>query len=298
MLLGLIAPSRGHRPRLRPRPAQAAGRARIGAMLQVARIPETLRVREHIDLFRSYYPSPLPVGEVVRIAQLEGIEDRLFGQLSGGQKQRVLFGLALCGDPDLIFLDEPTVGMDIEARRALWQQVRALAAAARPFSSPRTTSKRPTRWPTASSCSTRDAWSARAHPRRSSPQSPAARSAAAPRLSRRLPARTPRRHRGRNERGSVTVTPSKPSASSARCCSVTPLSANSRSPAPPLKTPSSPSPPRIDPAFRHSHQPHHTTGDTPCPPHHALSRAAPHPLRSAHFPGCSASSPRRRSTSS
>jgi ABC-2 type transport system ATP-binding protein len=94
----------------------------------VARIPETLRVREHLDLFRSYYPHPLPFAEVVRIAQLQGIEDRLFSQLSGGQKQRVLFGLALCGDPDLIFLDEPTVGMDIEARRGLWQQVRSLAA--------------------------------------------------------------------------------------------------------------------------------------------------------------------------
>jgi ABC-2 type transport system ATP-binding protein len=97
-------------------------------MLQVARITETLKVREHLDLFRSYYPRPLPVAEIVRIAQLEGIEDRQFGQLSGGQKQRVLFALAVCGDPDLIFLDEPTVGLDIEARRGLWQQIRTLAA--------------------------------------------------------------------------------------------------------------------------------------------------------------------------
>jgi ABC-2 type transport system ATP-binding protein len=96
-------------------------------MLQVARIPETLRVREHLDLFRSYYPRPLPMTEIVRIAQLQGIQDRLFSHLSGGQKQRVLFGLALCGDPDLVFLDEPTVGMDIEARRSLWQQIRTLA---------------------------------------------------------------------------------------------------------------------------------------------------------------------------
>jgi len=64
----------------------------------------------------------------VRIAQLEGIEDKQFGKLSGGQKQRVLFGLAIAGDPDIVFLDEPTVGMDIEARRGLWAQVRALAA--------------------------------------------------------------------------------------------------------------------------------------------------------------------------
>jgi ABC-2 type transport system ATP-binding protein len=109
-------------------PRDPATRMRVGAMLQVGRIPETLRVREHIDMFRSYYPQPLAFEEVVRIAKLEGIEDRRFGQLSGGQKQRVLFGLALCGDPDLIFLDEPTVGMDIESRRALWDEVRALAA--------------------------------------------------------------------------------------------------------------------------------------------------------------------------
>ena len=88
-----------------------------------------LRVREHIDLFRSYYPDPMPVADVVRIAKLEGITDKMFGKLSGGQKQRVLFGMALCGNPDLIFLDEPTVGMDIESRRALWDEIRALSAA-------------------------------------------------------------------------------------------------------------------------------------------------------------------------
>jgi ABC-2 type transport system ATP-binding protein len=97
-------------------------------MLQVARVTETLRVREHLDLFRSYYPHPLPVSEILRIAQLQGIEDRLFSQLSGGQKQRLLFALAICGNPDLVFLDEPTVGLDIEARRALWLQIRSLSA--------------------------------------------------------------------------------------------------------------------------------------------------------------------------
>jgi ABC-2 type transport system ATP-binding protein len=57
---------------------------------------------------------------VVAAAGLEGIENRLFGKLSGGQRQRVLFALALCGDPDLLFLDEPTVGLDVESRRGLW----------------------------------------------------------------------------------------------------------------------------------------------------------------------------------
>jgi ABC-2 type transport system ATP-binding protein len=128
LLLGLIAPSSGTAWVFGSDPREAITRTRVGAMLQVARVTETLRVREHLDLFRSYYPRPMPVADIVRIAQLQGIEDRFFGQLSGGQKQRALFALAICGNPDLIFLDEPTVGMDIEARRALWQQIRSLSA--------------------------------------------------------------------------------------------------------------------------------------------------------------------------
>ena len=126
-LLGLTVPTTGTVRVFGHDPRQTATRTRIGAMLQVARIPAVIKVREHIDLFRSYYPRPLPFAEIVRAAQLEGIEERQFGNLSGGQKQRVLFALALAGDPDLIFLDEPTVGMDIEARRGLWAQIRALA---------------------------------------------------------------------------------------------------------------------------------------------------------------------------
>jgi len=127
LLLGLIAPTSGAARVFGSDPRSNTTRTRVGAMLQVARVTETLRVRDHLDLFRSYYPRPLPVAEILRIAQLQGIEDRFFGQLSGGQKQRVLFALALCGNPDLIFLDEPTVGMDIEARRALWQQIRTFS---------------------------------------------------------------------------------------------------------------------------------------------------------------------------
>ena len=64
----------------------------------------------------------------MQIAGLEEIKDRPFGELSGGQKQRVLFGIAICGDPDLLFLDEPTVGLDVEARRLMWSQIRILIA--------------------------------------------------------------------------------------------------------------------------------------------------------------------------
>jgi ABC-2 type transport system ATP-binding protein len=128
LMLGLIAPDQGSVRVLGRDPRDSQARTRIGAMLQVSRVPEMLRVREHIDLFRSYYPHPLPAAEIIRTARLEGFEEQMFGKLSGGQKQRALFALALCGNPDLIFLDEPTVGMDIESRRALWDQVRALSA--------------------------------------------------------------------------------------------------------------------------------------------------------------------------
>lgn len=129
LLLGLIAPSTGSVRVLGRDPRDADARTRTGAMLQVARVPEVLRIGELIDLFRSYYPQPLAAKEVIRIAKLEGLEDRLFEKLSGGQKQRALFGLAICGDPDLVFLDEPTAGLDIESRHALWDEVRALSHA-------------------------------------------------------------------------------------------------------------------------------------------------------------------------
>jgi ABC-2 type transport system ATP-binding protein len=128
LLLGLARPTAGVVSVFGGDPLKVETRARTGAMLQVAKVPETLRVREHIDLFSSYYPAPLPMAETLSIAGLEEIRDREFGELSGGQKQRVLFALALCGDPDLVFLDEPTVGMDVEARRSLWQQIRKLIA--------------------------------------------------------------------------------------------------------------------------------------------------------------------------
>ena len=97
-------------------------------MLQVGRVPETLRVREHIDLFSTYYQKPMASAEVLAVAGLEKLSDRKFGDLSGGQRQRVLFALAICGDPDLLFLDEPTVGLDVEARRMLWDEIRQLVS--------------------------------------------------------------------------------------------------------------------------------------------------------------------------
>ncbi len=126
LLLGLASPSNGTVEVFGRNPKLDGTRARTGAMLQVGKVPETLRVSEHIDLFSSYYPNPLALNEVLAIAGLNGLERRAFGELSGGQKQRVLFALAICGNPDLLFLDEPTVGLDVESRRAMWSQIRHL----------------------------------------------------------------------------------------------------------------------------------------------------------------------------
>ncbi len=128
LLLGLASANAGTVSVFGGDPRMPLNRLRTGAMLQVGRVPETLRVEELIDLFSSYYVKPMPVRETLAAAGLKGIEKRRFGVLSGGQKQRVLFALAICGDPDLLFLDEPTVGLDVEARRILWDEIRRLVA--------------------------------------------------------------------------------------------------------------------------------------------------------------------------
>jgi len=128
LLLGLLQPNSGKARVFGGDPTNPQNRMRAGAMLQVGKVPETLKVREHIDLFSSYYTNPLPLGDVLAAAGLDKLSDRKFGDLSGGQRQRTLFALAICGNPDLLFLDEPTVGLDVEARRALWEEIRRLVA--------------------------------------------------------------------------------------------------------------------------------------------------------------------------
>jgi ABC-2 type transport system ATP-binding protein len=128
ILLGLAYQTAGYAAVFGRNPASREARLRRGALLQVSKVPETLRVCEHIELFSSYYENPLPLEETVAAAGLKGMERRLFGELSGGQKQRLLFALAICGSPDLLFLDEPTVGLDVEARRSLWGRIRSFAA--------------------------------------------------------------------------------------------------------------------------------------------------------------------------
>lgn len=127
LLLGLLTPDTGEATVFGRPPGDIASRCAIGAMLQVSGVPATLTVREHIEQFSGYYPKPLPFAQVTARAGLEGLEERRFGRLSAGQKQRTLFALAICGDPALLFLDEPTVGLDVEVRRRMWSVIRNLA---------------------------------------------------------------------------------------------------------------------------------------------------------------------------
>ena len=131
LMLGLTRPTSGTVRLFGEDPTAPAARQRTGVMLQVANVPETLRVREHVHLFCSYYPSPMTVDAALAAAGIGSLANRKYGELSSGQKQRVHFALAICGNPDLLFLDEPTVGLDVESRRAFWQEVRALVSRGR-----------------------------------------------------------------------------------------------------------------------------------------------------------------------
>ena len=123
-LLGLLRPDSGAASLFGTSPDDVAAKVRVGAMLQISGVPPTLTVREHVASFAAYYPSPLPVDRALELAGLSDVANRQYGKLSGGQKQRVHFALAMVGDPDLLFLDEPTTGLDVESRRDFWRQVR------------------------------------------------------------------------------------------------------------------------------------------------------------------------------
>ena len=107
-------------------PGDRALRARVGIVLQSCGTYPYLTVRETVSHFAALYPRPRPVQEVLALAGLDDCGDRRARTLSGGQARRLDFALALVGDPELIFLDEPTTGFDPAARRAAWDVIRAL----------------------------------------------------------------------------------------------------------------------------------------------------------------------------
>jgi ABC-2 type transport system ATP-binding protein len=124
LMLGLRKPSAGQAQLFGLDPSDSRARSRCGVMLQESGVPDTLKVRELVDLFSSYYPHPMPAARVIGLAGLTEQVNQQARRLSGGQRQRLYFALAICGDPELIFFDEPTVGMDVESRRVFLASIR------------------------------------------------------------------------------------------------------------------------------------------------------------------------------
>src|SRR5580765_4942536 len=133
MLLGLQQPDEGLVAVFGGPPARAVQSGRIGAMLQTGGVLRDLTVRELLAMMAALFPRPLGVDETLKLAKLGELADRRTERLSGGETQRLRFAVALVSDPDLLVLDEPTVGMDVEARRAFWATVRELSSTGKTF---------------------------------------------------------------------------------------------------------------------------------------------------------------------
>ena len=131
LLLGLRKPTSGQALLFGLNPNDLHARSRVGVMLQESGVPAMLKVEEIVDLFRSYYPKPMPRERAIAMAGLEDKAGALVKELSGGQRQRLYFALAVCGDPEVLFLDEPTVGMDVEGRRAFIDRIAEFATLGR-----------------------------------------------------------------------------------------------------------------------------------------------------------------------
>ena len=128
LMLGLRTPTSGNVCLFGLPPTDRRARSRAGVMLQESGTTGVLTPRELVALFGTYYPAPMPSERALALAGLTDQADARIGTLSGGQRQRLYFALAICGDPDALFLDEPTVAMDVEARRAFAASIHTLAA--------------------------------------------------------------------------------------------------------------------------------------------------------------------------
>jgi ABC-2 type transport system ATP-binding protein len=126
LLLGLLQADRGSARLFGQPPNRIEPRRQVGVMMQEAALAPDLRVREQIDLVASYYPDPLWPDEALKITGTASLSKRPYGKLSAGQKRQVQFALAVVGRPRLLFLDEPTVGLDIQSRETVWATVRRM----------------------------------------------------------------------------------------------------------------------------------------------------------------------------
>lgn len=127
MMLGLSRPTSGSVKVMGGDPQDRNVKQAMGAMLQDISVIDRLKVDETVDLFRHYYKNPLPLQHLLKISGLNEVRSQYATSLSGGQKRRLDFALAMAGDPKLLFLDEPTVGMDVAIRHQFWETIGKLA---------------------------------------------------------------------------------------------------------------------------------------------------------------------------
>jgi ABC-2 type transport system ATP-binding protein len=126
ILLGLQQADAGEARLFGRSPHDLAARRGVGLMMQEVQLPDALRVGDLIRQVGAYYPDPLPFDEAVSLAGVEKLVARPYIKLSGGQKRQAQFALAICGRPRLLFLDEPTTGLDVTARETMWATLRGL----------------------------------------------------------------------------------------------------------------------------------------------------------------------------
>ncbi|MBK6407392.1 MAG: ABC transporter ATP-binding protein [Holophagales bacterium] len=124
--LGTLEPDEGVARVLGGSPVDPTSRLGVGVMMQEVALAPMLDAREHVALTASYYRAPLSVEETLAMTGTEALASRRYGTLSAGQKRQVQFAMAVCGRPRLLFLDEPTVGLDVRAREAMWHTIRRL----------------------------------------------------------------------------------------------------------------------------------------------------------------------------
>ncbi len=127
MMEGILQPSGGE-VRFRDRPIDTEFKRRVGIQFQSTALPEYITVKETLELFRALYPHPRPIDEVADICSLWDFLDRDNRKLSGGQRQRLLLAIAIIPKPEVVFLDEPTTGLDPQARRNFWSLIERIKA--------------------------------------------------------------------------------------------------------------------------------------------------------------------------